>query len=98
MPSYIVGRLKVWDHSWAQEYLPKVTALIEGHGGRFLVRGGAPERIEGTADTPDAVILLEFPTREAAMAFWTDPAFEPLVALRNTGSNMEAMVLEGFTQ
>lgn len=98
MPAYIVGRLKVWDPSWAPEYLPRVTALIEGHGGRFLVRGGAPERIEGTADTPHAAIVIEFPTREAAMAFWTDPAFAPLAALRSTGSNMEAIVLDGFTQ
>lgn len=98
MTAYIVGRLKVWDLSWAPEYLPKVTALIEGHGERFSVRGGTPERIEGAADTPDAAIVIEFPTHEAAMAFWTDPAFAPLVALRNTGSDMEAIVLDGFTQ
>lgn len=98
MPAYIVGRLKVWDPSWAPEYLPKVTALIESHGGRFLVRGGEPERIEGTADTPQAAIVIEFPTREAAMAFWNDPAFVPLVALRNTGSRLEAMLLDGFAE
>lgn len=98
MPAYIVGHLKVWDPSWVPEYLPKVTALIESHGGRFLVRGGEPERIEGTADTPQAAIVIEFPTREAAMAFWNDPAFVPLVALRNTGSSLEAMLLDGLAE
>lgn len=97
MTAYIVGRLKVWNRDWVEEYLPRVTVLIEKHGGRFLVQGGAPSQIEGREAAPDAAIILEFPTREAAMSFWQGEEFVPLVKLRNTGSSMEAMVLDGFS-
>jgi uncharacterized protein (DUF1330 family) len=95
MTAYIVGRLKVWDRDWLAEYLPKVTVLIEKHGGRFLVLGGSPEQIEGSEEAANSAIILEFPSRDAAMAFWNAEEFAPLVKLRNTGSSMEAMVLDG---
>ncbi len=71
-------------------------AVIESYGGKFLARGGISQQIEGTEDAPDAVVMLEFPDRESALAFWTSEEFAPLVALLQTGSSMETMLVDGI--
>ncbi len=49
MPAYLVGGVDVSDPAWVEEYGPKVQALVEKHGGRYLVRGGEMDVVEGTA-------------------------------------------------
>ncbi len=71
-------------------------AVIESYGGKFLARGDISQQIEGTEDAPDAVVMLEFPDRESALAFWTSEEFAPLVALLQTGSSMETMLVDGI--
>ena len=48
MPAYLVGGVDVSDPAWVAEYGPKVEALVEKHGGRYLVRGGEMDVVEGT--------------------------------------------------
>jgi uncharacterized protein (DUF1330 family) len=97
MAAYIVGRLQVTHLDWVGEYIPKVSKLISEHGGRFLVRRGDPVQIEGDEPAPDAAIIIEFPDRDTALRFWNSPEFAPLVELRQTGSHMEATLLDGFS-
>lgn len=96
MKAYIVGRMKIHSRDWMEEYFSKVPALVEAHSGRFLVRGGDPERLEGNEKLPDAAFILEFPSREHAMKFWTSDDFKPLIRLRQTGSSLEAMVVDAL--
>ena len=96
MAAYIVGRLQITHLDWVAEYIPKVSRLISEHGGRFLVRRGDPVQIEGDEPAPDAAIIIEFPDRDAALRFWNSPEFVPLVELRQSGSRMEATLLDGF--
>ena len=96
MAAYIVGRLRISHRDWLAEYLPKTSALIAANDGRFLVQGGDPTQIEGDETPPDGAIILEFPDRESALRFWNSPEFAPLVELRQTGSHMEATLLDGF--
>jgi uncharacterized protein (DUF1330 family) len=50
------------DPSWRQEYGPKTEALVAKYGGKYLVRGGAMERLEGTGQLPSVIVVLEFPS------------------------------------
>ncbi len=95
MKSYIVGRMKIQSQEWMQEYFSKVPSLIEEHGGHFLVRGGNPGLLEGEEALPDATFILEFPSRTHANNFWESEAFQPLIKLRQSGSSLEAMVVDG---
>ncbi len=52
--------------------------MLDKYGGRYLVVGGDPAVIQGD-ECPKSVVLLEFPTREAAKSFYNDPEYEPLV-------------------
>ena len=95
MPAYAIGRLEMRDRSWLSEYAPKTAELITKHGGRFVVRSGAMERLEGQGALPSAIVVLEFPTMAQAKAWYHDPAYAPLIKLRQTGSDLDFVLVEG---
>jgi uncharacterized protein (DUF1330 family) len=96
MPAYVIVRLKVRNNDWVAEYRPKTTALVEKHGGKFLVRRGKMDRLEGKEPLPDGAVVIEFPSIEAAKAWHSDPAYAPLIKLRQSGADAEIMVVEGL--
>jgi uncharacterized protein (DUF1330 family) len=95
MTAYAIGRLEMRDPSWLQEYGPKTAALVEKHGGKYLVRGGAMERLEGTGPLPGVLVVLEFPSMEHAWAWYHDPEYAPLITLRQIGSDLDFILVEG---
>jgi len=68
MPAYVIGRLQIRDPSWVAEYVAKNETILKKHGGRYLVRTGQIESIEGDTPLPTAIVVLEFPSREHARA------------------------------
>lgn len=96
MAAYVIVRvLEVRDSKWLEEYAPKTAALVQKHGGKFLVRGGTKERLEGGGKLPLNVVVLEFPTMERAKAWYNDPDYAPLIKLRQSGCDAELMLVEG---
>ena len=75
MAAYLIGEMKWKDTTWIPEYLKIVPALIEKHGGRYVVQTGEIERLEGTREQTDGVVILEFPTK----ADYTDPFVVELI-------------------
>jgi uncharacterized protein (DUF1330 family) len=96
MPAYAIGRLQMRDPSWATEYGPKVAELVKKHGGRYVVRGGAMERLEGHGDLPSSIVVLEFPSMAQARAWYHDPAYAPMIKLRQSGSDLDFILIEGL--
>ncbi|ETX05575.1 MAG: hypothetical protein ETSY2_22175 [Candidatus Entotheonella gemina] len=96
MAAYAIGRLQMRDPSWLAEYGPKTAALVEKHGGKYVVRGGAMERLEGEGDLPSVVVVLEFPSMEQAKAWYNDPEYEPMIKLRQGGSDLDLVLVEGL--
>lgn len=74
MAAYVIVRvLEVRDTAWRTEYVPKTAALIEKNGGKFLVRGGAMESLEGSGKLPNIIVVLEFHSMEQAKVGTTIP-------------------------
>ena len=96
MPAYLVGGVDVSDPAWVAEYGPKVEALVEKHGGRYLVRGGEMDVVEGTTPTSRVMVVIEFPSLENARAWYNDPDYAPLIKLRQTGSEAEIVLVDGL--
>jgi len=84
------------DPSWLEQYRAKVPALVAKHGGRYLMRGGAMETLEGNAPLPSVMVVLEFPSMEKARAFYRDPEYAPLIKLRQGGSDLDLVLVEGL--
>ena len=71
-----------------------IVQTIEKHGGRYVARGGA-EVLEGDGKGLNTFVILEFPSVEAANAWYNDPEYAPMITLRQTGSEGDLVVLEG---
>lgn len=89
MVHYVMGEITLTETAWVRRYLQEINLFIEKHGGCVLARSVNTEKIEGDRRLPTNVILVEFPTREAAAAFFDDPEYQPLRALRRAGSHSE---------
>jgi uncharacterized protein (DUF1330 family) len=72
-----------------------VPSVIARHGGRYLVRGGTLERLEN-ADGFNRVVVLEFPSLEAAHAFYHSADYAPLLKLRGDSTESQAVLVEGY--
>ncbi len=93
MAGYVIGEIEITDPTKFELYRARVHATIERHGGRYLVRGGKAEGIEGAP--PQRMVLLEFPTFEAARTWYFSPDYQEIIGLRFAGSNGRLMLVEG---
>jgi len=96
MAAYVIVRvLQMRETAWREEYAPKTAALVKKHGGKFIVRGGAKETLEGSGKLPVNIVVIEFPSMEQARAWHSDPDYAPLIKLRQSGSDAELVLVEG---
>ena len=93
MNHYAVGLLTVHDPSWVGDYLTEVTAMVERHGGRYLARTGEVEALEG--DKPQVVVLIEWPSKEAAQAFYESDEYRPHRDARQAGATNQFLLVAG---
>ena len=91
---YLVASLEVADDAAYEPYRLQVPALIERHGGRYLVRGGPFEAIEGAADF-SRLVVVEFPSTEAARAFYGDPDYQRIISHRTDNARGTLIIAEG---
>ena len=94
MSVYLIASIDVTDPAAYERYRAQVPATIEQYGGRFLVRGGAIEALEGDA-IPKRVVVLEVPDQERARTWWNSPEYAPLKALRKSASRGDLYFVSG---
>ncbi len=94
MPAYVIADVTVKNPDVYAQYRQQVPATVEKYGGRFLVRGGAWESLEG-AWQPGRVVVIEFPDMTAAKAWYRSQEYGPLIALRQSASSGNVLVVEG---
>jgi uncharacterized protein (DUF1330 family) len=94
MAAYIVTQIEVHDRERYEDYKRLVAPTLEAYGGRFVVRGGAVETLEGDW-SPGRVVVLEFPSAEQARAWWGSDAYAPAKALRQATAHTQMILVEG---
>ena len=98
MSVYIIGSLIVKNWDWYLEYRNVTEPVVAKHGGRYLVKGGNPETVEGTVPLADAVVVIEFPDRQSALNWYNDPKYASMIELRHkSGVATELMLVDGIT-
>ena len=93
MKGYVIGEIEVTDPGTYDQYRGQVLATIEKYQGRFLVRGGKAEGLEGAP--PKRMVILEFPSPELARQWYRSPEYAPLIVLRQKGSRGRLVLAEG---
>ncbi|HZS85570.1 MAG TPA: DUF1330 domain-containing protein [Stellaceae bacterium] len=94
MPAYFIVEVEVTDPAAYERYKPLAGASVARHGGKFLVRGGRAETLEGGWE-PKRIVVLEFPSMEAARRFYDSPDYQEALKLRLAASRSKAILVEG---
>ncbi len=94
MAAYIVVQVDVKDPVRYEDYKKMVPASLAAYGGRFIVRGGKTETLEGTW-APGRFVMLEFPDSERARAWWVSAGYAEAKALRQATSTTQMILVEG---
>lgn len=94
MPAYVVIQIVIDDPVVYERYKALAPPSIAAYGGRYAVRGGHSEVLEGTWQ-PARLVLLEFPSLARARAWWSSPEYTPAKALRQSCAQTEMLLIEG---
>jgi uncharacterized protein (DUF1330 family) len=94
MAAYVIVDLNVKDDAALASYRRAVPATVEKYGGRFIVRAGACEVLEGDW-TPKRMVVLEFPSMDALKRWYRSDDYKPLLAERQRYSTADLIAVEG---
>ena len=94
MSAYVIGEIEVTDPSIYEDYRKQVNAVVTKYGGRFAVRGGKLEPLEG-GWSPQRLVVVEFPSMEQALKWYRSPEYAPLIQLRQRASRGKLVIVEG---
>jgi uncharacterized protein (DUF1330 family) len=96
MPAYIVVQIKITKQDGWAEYREQVAPLIAKFGGRYAVRGGDVEVLEGPPHDGRRVVVLEFPSMDAIRTFWHSPEYAKVKQLRAASGEVSAWAVPGY--
>jgi uncharacterized protein (DUF1330 family) len=94
MSAYIIVDIDIHDGAGLEAYRKQVPATIAKYGGRFIVRGGKFETLEGQWH-PKRLVVLEFPSVEQAKRWYDSEEYRPLKAMRFKASKSNLVLVEG---
>ena len=95
MPAYVVTQIEIHDPTHYEDYKKISSSTIEKFGGRFLVRGGKVETLEGSW-SPTRFVVVEFPTAQRAREWWSSAEYAPGKKLRQEIASTEMILVEGI--
>jgi uncharacterized protein (DUF1330 family) len=95
MAAYLIADVEVTDPAGFEEYRARVPAVITAYGGKYLVRGGACEVLEGGGPARRRVVLA-FDSMRSLKTFWDSPEYRPLRALRERHATAHIVAVEGL--
>ncbi len=90
---YIIGHITVTNPEAYKEYIARDTPIFERLGGRFIVRGGQAQVLEG--DALQRHVVIEFPSYADAQAAFDDPEYQEVAVIRRANAESVLIVVEG---
>lgn len=94
MSAYVIVDIDVHDAPGLEEYRRLVPSTLAKYGGRFIVRGGSFQSLEGSW-RPKRLVVLEFPSVEQARRWYDSDEYRPLKAMRMKASTADLVLVEG---
>lgn len=95
MAEYVIGLLKsLKDSERMTEYKAVAADALAKHGGKIVVPPTAPEKIEGAAEAPTAIVILSFTDATSARAWRDDPELASVHAMRREGTVISFFLIE----
>jgi uncharacterized protein (DUF1330 family) len=95
MPAYIIVEIEVLDPVGYEKYKNLAGATVEKYGGKYIVRGGKTEVLEGDWN-PKRIVVLEFPTMERAKEWLNCEEYREPREMRHATAKTNMIVVEGL--
>ncbi len=95
MPAYIIVEVTVHNPTEYEDYKKLTPGSLKNYQGKFIVRGGKSETLEGEWN-PQRIVVLEFPSLELANAWWASEEYAPAKALRQRTAYSRMILVQGF--
>jgi uncharacterized protein (DUF1330 family) len=95
MPAYVIVNIDITDPVRFEEYRRLAAPTVAAFGGRYIVRGGRTEILEGDW-TPHRVVILEFPTFARAKEWWSCPEYVAIMKIRHESAQTDMILVEGM--
>lgn len=95
MKYYAIAEIDIVDQGWVADYVKNVTPMLERYGGRYLARTSKIDKLEGDRKPPQLVVLVEFPSKEAAERFYQSEEYRPYLQARKAGGKNEFILVAG---
>ncbi|MEM1203735.1 MAG: DUF1330 domain-containing protein [Acidobacteriota bacterium] len=94
MTYYSVLAVTPTSEAWIPDYIEPANRLVAQHGGKYLARTSSHSRLEGEGEDAALRIVIEWPSKDAALAFMEDPAYKPHLEARTAGSVSHHFLIE----
>jgi uncharacterized protein (DUF1330 family) len=94
MSAYIIFEVDVKHHDRYKQNRDLIQPTLEPFGGKFLIRGGNVERLEGTW-TPSRLVVVEFPDLAKAKEWWASDIYRPAKQVRQQTTETNMILVEG---
>jgi uncharacterized protein (DUF1330 family) len=95
MSAYMIVEVKINDIAKYEDYKKLTPGSLEPYGGKFIVRGGKTELIEGE-EKPNRIVVLEFENSEKAKAWWNSPLYNEAKKIRQGAAKTRMILVEGM--
>jgi uncharacterized protein (DUF1330 family) len=92
-PAYLIVEVDIRDTATFQKYAAAIPGTVAPFGGRFIVRGGKTDALEG--DAPKRIIVIAFDSMEKAQAWWNSPAYAEIRPIRHSSAVTRLFFVEG---
>jgi uncharacterized protein (DUF1330 family) len=90
--AYVISEVKFLDGALVDQYRPLAAASIDRYGGRYVVRGGPVDCVEGTRDPERAFVVVEFPDMARAKEWYASPDYAEALEVRRAGALERTLV------
>lgn len=95
MPAYVIAQVSVTDPEKFPAYQKLAAPAVEKYGGKYLARGGDTEVLEGDW-APPRLVILEFPSMDAAREFYNSPEYTEAKEARKDSANFVLTLTDGY--
>jgi uncharacterized protein (DUF1330 family) len=94
VPTFVVVDISIHDPATYERYKLLAPPSIGKYGGRYAVRGGVTDTLEGAWE-PQRLVILEFPSAERARAWWNSPEYAEAKAIRQSCAKTDMVLIDG---
>ena len=94
MKAYVIVDVNSFDTALIEEYRKLTPATLLPFDGKFIVRGGFFEVLEGDWN-PKRIVIIEFPSKELAKAWWESDEYAKARSIRQRAAYTKMLVVEG---